>query len=58
MALYSSLVQAVTLVGSAFVISKTNNINLVWFSFVVSEVCMCLISIIFKKNITKEVLNI
>lgn len=50
MALYSSLVQAITLVGSAFAISKTNNINLVWFSFIVSEVCMCLISIIFKKK--------
>ena len=57
MALYSSLVQAITLVGSAFAISKTNNINLVWFSFIISEVCMCLISIIFEKNITKEVLN-
>ena len=56
LALYSSLVQAITLVGSAFIISKGNSINAIWFSFVVSEVCMCLISILFIKRVSKEIL--
>lgn len=57
MALYSSLVQAITLLGSAFIISRSGSINAVWFSFVISEVCMCLISILFIKKISKEVLS-
>ena len=58
MALYSSLVQGISLVGSAFVISKSKNINAVWLSFIISEVCMCLISGLFMKNISKKQLSI
>lgn len=53
-ALYSSIVQAVTLVSSAFFISKIASINLVWVSFIVSEVCMCLASLWFMKNISED----
>lgn len=54
MALYSSVVQAITLVGSAFIISRIGDINAVWFSFVISEVFMCLISIFFMKRYQKK----
>lgn len=53
-ALYSSIVQAVTLVSSAFFISRSTSINLVWVSFIVSEVCMCLASLWFMKNISED----
>ena len=56
LALYSSLVQAITLVGSAFIISKGSSINAIWFSFVISEVYMCLVSVLFIKKVSKEIL--
>lgn len=57
-ALYSSIVQAVTLVGSAFIISKSGNINVVWCSFVISEICMCAASTLFMRKISKNELKI
>lgn len=58
MALYSSLVQAVTLLGSAFIISRSGSINAIWFSFVISEVCMCIVSIWLMNKISKKQLNV
>ena len=53
-ALIVSIVQAVTLVGSAALLALTNSTSLVWFSFPVSEIVIFAISLLFLNSIYKN----
>ena len=50
-ALIVSIVQAVTLVGSAAILAFTKSTSLVWFSFPISETVIFVLSIVFLKEI-------
>ena len=50
-ALIVSIVQAVTLVGSAALLAFTKSTSLVWFSFPISETVIFVLSIVFLKEI-------
>ena len=50
-ALIVSIVQAVTLVGSAALLAFTESTSLVWFSFPISETVIFVLSIVFLKEI-------
>ena len=50
-ALIVSIVQAVTLVGSAALLALAHNTSLVWFAFPVSEIAIFLLSIVFLRGI-------
>ena len=56
-ALIVSIVQAVTLVGSAAVLAITGSTTFVWFSFPISEVVIFVLSCVFLRNIYKEYLD-
>lgn len=51
LALVVSIVQALTLVGSAALISLTGSASLVWFSFPISEVMIFVLSLVFLRRI-------
>lgn len=56
-ALIVSIVQAVTLVGSAALLALTHNTSVVWFSFPVSEIAIFLLSIVFLRGIYRKYLG-
>ncbi|MBR1741346.1 MAG: hypothetical protein IJ733_05650 [Lachnospiraceae bacterium] len=56
-ALIVSIVQAVTLVGSAALLALTHNTSVVWFAFPVSEIVIFLLSIIFLRGIYRKYLG-
>ena len=56
-ALIVSIVQAVTLVGSAALLALTHNTSAVWFSFPVSEIVIFLLSIVFLQGIYRKYLG-
>jgi len=53
-ALIVSIVQAVTLVGSAALLALAHNTSLVWFAFPVSEIAIFLLSIVFLRGIHRK----
>ena len=53
-ALIVSIVQAVTLVGSAALLALTHNTSAVWLSFPVSEIVIFLLSIVFLRGIYRR----
>lgn len=53
-ALIVSIVQAVTLVGSAALLALTHNTSVVWFAFPVSEIVIFLLSIVFLRGIYRR----
>lgn len=53
-ALYVSIVQAVTLVGSAGLLSMTGSTTLVWLSFPISEIVIFAMSLAFLDRVYKE----
>ena len=55
-ALAVSIVQAVSLVGSAALLSLRGSVTLVWFAFPVSEVIIFLLSLIFLRGIYRKYL--
>ena len=55
-ALAVSIVQAVSLVGSAALLSLTGSVTLVWFAFPVSEVVIFALSLIFLRGIYRKYL--
>lgn len=55
-ALFASILQALTLIGSAYIISNILRLDFVWGSFIISEVCVFILSVIFMNNINKKVL--
>lgn len=56
-ALIVSIVQAVTLVGSAALLAFAHNTSLVWFAFPVSEIAIFLLSIVFLRGIHRKYLG-
>ena len=56
-ALIVSIVQAVTLVGSAALLALTHNTSVVWFSLPVSEIVIFLLSIVFLRDIYRKYLG-
>ena len=56
-ALIVSIVQAVTLVGSAALLALTHDTSVVWFSFPVSEIAIFLLSIVFLQGIYRKYLG-
>ena len=56
-ALIVSIVQAVTLVGSAALLALAHNTSVVWFSFPVSEIAIFLLSIVFLRGIYRKSLD-
>lgn len=55
-ALAVSIVQAVSLVGSAALLSLTGSVTLVWFAFPVSEVVIFALSLIFLRGVYRKYL--
>ena len=53
-ALFVSIVQAVTLVGSAALLALAHNTSVVWFAFPVSEIVIFLLSIVFLRDIYRK----
>ncbi len=53
-ALIVSIVQAVTLVGSAALLAFLNNTTLVWFAFPISEIVIFLLSLYLLRNIYRQ----
>lgn len=53
-ALIVSVVQAVTLVGSAALMSLTGSVNAVWYAFPISEVIIFLLSIVFLRGLYEK----
>ena len=56
-ALIISIVQAVSLVGSAALLALTGSTTLVWFSFPISEIVIFLLSIVFLREISRTYLG-
>ena len=56
-ALAVSIVQAVTLVGSAAVLALTHSTSMVWFSFPISEIVIFVLSLVFLRGIYREYLE-
>ena len=56
-ALVISIVQAVTLVGSAALLALTGSTSLVWFSFPVSEIVIFVLSLLFLRGIYRQYLT-
>ena len=56
-ALIVSIVQAVTLVGSAGVLALTKSTSIVWFSFPISEIVIFVLSLVFLKGIYGKYLS-
>ena len=56
-ALAVSIVQAVTLVGSAALLALTGSIETVWFSFSISEVVIFALSAVFLRGIYRKYLS-
>lgn len=57
-ALVVSIVQAVTIVGSAALLAMTNSTSLVWFSFSVSEIVIFVMSLVFLRRLYVKDLGI
>ncbi len=55
-ALVVSIVQAVTLVGSAVLLALTGSTTLTWFSFTISEAVIFLLSLVFLRGIYQKYL--
>ena len=58
LALVVSIVQAVTLVGSAVLLAQAKSVTLVWVSFPISEAVIFALSIFFLRGIWKKQLNV
>ena len=56
-ALVISIVQAVTLVGSAALLALTGSTSLVWFSFPISEIVIFVLSLLFLRGIYRQYLR-
>ena len=56
-ALIVSIVQAVTLVGSAAILAFTKSTSFVWFSFPISETVIFVLSLVFLKEIYSKYLS-
>lgn len=56
-ALVISIVQAVSLVGSAALLALTDSTSLVWFSFPISEIVIFLLSVVFLQGICNTYLG-